>query len=96
MLLKIGDLAREGNSRYFNHSNAPPKFAVDTRWAPTRKLVGGKKNVKARLVAKGYRDPDAKDGLVETFGCVSRRSSRRRVLTRGALKKMEDLAPGAC
>ena len=46
----------------------------------------GVKTVKARPVAKGYQDPDLKDGLVETSGCVSLRSSHLRFIPLAALR----------
>ena len=52
-------------------------------------MVDGKKDVKACLVAKGRQDPDVGDGLVETSGCVSLRSSHLRVISLGALKKLD-------
>ena len=52
------------------------KSVVDARRAPTSKMVDGEKSEKGRLVAQGDQGPNLKDGVVETFGCVSPRSSR--------------------
>ena len=50
-------------------------------------MAEGEKCVKARLAAKGFQDPDLKDGLVETSGCVSLRSSRLQVISLSAIRK---------
>ena len=63
------------------------KKAVGTRWALTWKMVEGVKTVKARTAAKGYRDPDLKDGLVGTSGCVSLRSPHLQVTPLAARRK---------
>ena len=42
--------------------------AVDARCAPTWKMVDSAKNVEARLASEGARDPDLKEGVVETPG----------------------------
>ena len=49
--------------------------------------MDGVKSVKARLAAKGFQDPDLKEGLVETSGCVSLRSPHLRAISLSALKK---------
>ena len=59
---------------------------VGTRWVLTWKVADGVKTVRARLLATGYRGPDLKDGLVETSGCVSLRSSRLQVVSLSALR----------
>ena len=59
---------------------------MGTRWVLTWKMVEGVKTVKARLVATGYQDPDLKNGLVETSGCVSPRSSHLQVVSLAALR----------
>ena len=56
------------------------KQIVQTRWVLTGKMADGQKCVKTRLVATGFQDPDSKDGLVETSGCVSLRSSHLHVM----------------
>ena len=63
------------------------KSVVGTRWVLTWKVVDGVKTVKARLVAKGYQDPDLQEGLVETSGSVSLRSSHLQVISLAALRK---------
>ena len=60
---------------------------VDTRWAPTWKLAAREKDIQASSAAKGYRGPDLREGIVETSGGVSIRSSHLRVISLGALKK---------
>ena len=57
---------------------------VGTRWVLTWTVVDGVITVKARLVANGYQEPDLKDGLVETAGCVSLRSSHLQVVSLAA------------
>ena len=39
--------------------------------APARVMVDDEQDANARVVAKGYRDPDLRDGFVETSGRVS-------------------------
>ena len=63
------------------------KSVVGTRWVLTWKMVEGVKTVKARLVAKGYQDPDLQEGLVETSGSVSLRSSHLQVISLAALRR---------
>ena len=63
------------------------KKAIDSRWALTWKMGNGAKKVKARLVAKGFQDPDLTEGLVDTSGCVSLRSSHLQVISLSALQK---------
>ena len=46
----------------------PSKSVVDTRWALTRRMVDGEKDVKARLVAKSYQEPDPMVGSADTCG----------------------------
>ena len=60
-------------------------FVVDTRWAFVWRMVDGEEDAKARLVAKGFQDPDLEGGSVGTSGCVSLRSSHRRVISLGTL-----------
>ena len=52
-------------------------------------MAYGKKCVKARLVAKGFQDPDLKEGLVDTSGCVSLRSSHLQLVSLSAIRKWE-------
>ena len=63
------------------------KAVIDSRWVLTWKMVDGIKKVKARLVAKGFQDPDLTEGLVDTSGCVSLRSSHLQVVSLSALNK---------
>ena len=63
------------------------KKIIDSRWVLTWKMVDGVKKVKARLVAKGFQDPDLTEGLVDTSGCVSLRSSHLQVISLSALQK---------
>ena len=49
--------------------------------------MDGIKKVEARLVAKGFQDPDLTEGLVDTSGCVSLRSSHLQVASLSALNK---------
>ena len=51
------------------------KQIVQTRW------------VEARLAAKGHQDPDLREGLVDTSGCVSLRSPHLQVISLSAIKK---------
>ena len=67
-------------------SSSLSKDTVDTRWVLTWKLVDGQETVKARLVAKGLQDPDLQEGLVDTSGCVSLRSSHLQVISLSAIK----------
>ena len=67
--------------------NAISKKVIDSRWVLTWKIADGAKKVKARLVAKGFQDPDLTEGLVDTSGCVSLRSSHLQVASLSALKK---------
>ena len=60
---------------------------VQTRWVLTRKMVGGKKCVRARLVAESFQDPELKEGLVDTSGCVSLRSSHLREVSLSAIQR---------
>ena len=50
-------------------------------------MVGGIKKVKARLVAEGFQDLDLTEGLVDSSGCVSLRSSHLQVVSLSALNK---------
>ena len=59
---------------------------VDTRCVLSWETAERKKCVKARLVAKGFQDPDSKNGLVETSGCVSLRSSHLQVIPLSATR----------
>ena len=92
------DLVNEGEKReleawgkldvFSPHSAcAVQKQLVQTRWVLTWKIVEGKKRVTARLVAKGFQDPDLKDGLVETSGCVGLRSSHLQVISPSAIRQ---------
>ena len=40
----------------------------------------------ARLVATGYQGPDLQDGIVDTSGCVSLRSTYLQVISLSAIK----------
>ena len=57
------------------------KQIARTRWVSTWRMVDGRKSVKARLAAKGYEDPDIREGIVDTSGCVSIRSPHLRVIS---------------
>ena len=74
---KTKDLDAWGKFKIFTLvcSSSLPKSSVDSRWVLTWKMVDGVKSAKARLVAKGFQDPDLQEGLVDTSGCVSLRSS---------------------
>ena len=63
------------------------KTVIDSRWVSTWKMVDGIKKAKARLVAKRFQDPDLTEGLVDTSGCVSLRSSHLQVASLSALNK---------
>ena len=63
------------------------KQIIQSRWVLTRTMVEGKKCVKARLVAEGFQDPDQKEGLVDTSGCVSLRSSHLQVVSLSAIRR---------
>ena len=65
------------------------KQIVQTRWVLTWEMAEGKKRVKASLVAKGFQDPDLKDGLVESPGCVSLSSSHLQVISLSAIRPLE-------
>ena len=43
--------------------------------------------MRARIAAKGFQDPDLKEGLVETSGCVSLRSSHLQVVSLSAIRQ---------
>ena len=43
--------------------------------------------MKARLAAKGFQGPDSHEGLVDTSGCVSLRSSHFKVISLSAIRK---------
>ena len=62
------------------------KEVVGTRWVLTWKMVEGVKTVKARLAAKGYQDSDLEEGLVETSGSASLRSSHLQVISLAAIR----------
>ena len=62
------------------------KDVAGARWVLTWKVVDGVKTVKARLAAEGRQDPDLKDGLVETSGCVSMQASHLQVVSLAALR----------
>ena len=91
------ELAREGKRRELEawekfeaflplHECKVQKQMADTRWVLTWEMVEGEICVKARLAAKGFQDPDLKDGLVETSGCVSLRSSHLQVISLSAIR----------
>ena len=92
------DLVREGKPRELaargefgvytprSEDRASKKIA-QIRQALTWKLVGGKQRVKARLVPMGFQDPDLHEGLADTSGCVSLRSSNLQVISLSAVKK---------
>ena len=63
------------------------KKVARTRRVFTWKTVDGKKCVKASLVAKVFQDPGLREGLVDTSGCVSLRSSHFRVISFGAIER---------
>ena len=52
-------------------------------------MANGRKCVKARLVAKGPQDPDSREGLANTSGCVSLRSSHLQVVSLSAVREWE-------
>ena len=91
------ELVREGKRRELEawgkveafsplHACKVQEQLVDTRWVLTWKMAEGEKCAKARLAAEGFQGPDLKDGLVETSGCVSLRSSRLRVISLSAIR----------
>ena len=49
-------------------------------------MADAKKCVKAKLVAKDHEDPDLQEGIVETSGRVSLRSSNLQVISLRAIK----------
>ena len=63
------------------------RTGVQTRSVLTRKMMDGHKGDKARLVAEGYQDPGLREGIVDTPGCVSLRSSHLQVISLRAIKK---------
>ena len=85
---KIKELLAWNTFKVFNPVMATEvnKKVVDTRWVLTWKMVEGKQCIKARLAAKGFQDPDLQEGLVDTSGCVSLRSSHLQVISLSALK----------
>ena len=70
------------------------KSFVDRGWALTRKMEDGEKDGKVRLSAKGYREPDLRDGRVDTSGRVRLRSSTLRDISLGSIIKKGDSVPG--
>ena len=71
------------------HECKVQKQMADTRWVLTWEMVEGEICVEARLAAKGFQDPNLKDGLVETSGCVSLRSSHHQVISLNAIRNWE-------
>ena len=59
---------------------------VDARWVLTWKMVDCRGDAEARSVAEGYQDPDLKEGIVETSGCVSLPSFNFQVISLGVLE----------
>ena len=55
---------------------------VDARWAHTWEKADGEKTAEAQWVAKGYQDQDLRMGNVDIAGCVCRRSSHLRPISR--------------
>ena len=72
-----------------------PKKAAQTRRVLTWEMADGKECVKARLVATGFRDPDLREGIVDTSGCVCPRSSHLQVISISAIKKWKFRRLGA-
>ena len=72
---------------------AAPRAAKDdvanSRWVPTWGIFDGKPAANARLVVKGFPDSDLRQGLAETAGYVSFRSSRLRHISLSAVGKWE-------
>ena len=64
----------------------PAKAAADSRRVLTWNMADGKRDVQARLAANGYQDPDLKEGLEETSGCVSLGPSHLRAVSLSAPK----------
>ena len=62
------------------------KEVAGTRWVLSWKMVEGVETVEARLAAKGYQDPDLKEGLAKTSGCVSLRPSHLQFVSLAALR----------
>ena len=60
------------------------KSAVGNSREPTRKMVIRVKNVKAGVVTNGLQDPDLKEEIVDTSGCVSLRPSHLRATSPSA------------
>ena len=60
---------------------------IQTRWAITWNMADGGKCAKARLVAKGFLDPGLREGLVDTSGCLSLRSSHLQVVSLSATRQ---------
>ena len=58
------------------------KDVVDARWVLPWMEADDVKTGRAPLMAKGYRDPDLRNGNVDTADCVSRRSSHLRLILR--------------
>ena len=64
-----------------------PKAVVDSRRAPTWKLVDGRRVVEARLAPGGYQGPDPKARPLGTPGCVGLWPSHLQVVLKSALRK---------
>ena len=62
---------------------------ADARWALIREVIDGKTKVRARVVNKGPQDPGLHQGLVETAGCVSLRSSDLHLVPVCSMNKWE-------
>ena len=95
---KCARLVREARERelaaWKEFSGHPPvaghtmtKITVGTCRASTWKVMDGKTNVRARLAIKGLQDPDLRQSLAETAGCVRLRPSHLQLRPPGVTKK---------
>ena len=62
------------------------KQIAQTRRVLTWEMAEGEKRVKAQLVAKRSQNPDLKEGLADTSGCLSLRSSHLQVIPLSAIR----------
>ena len=69
------------------------KAIVGARRVSTWEIMQGELAVRARSAAKGFKGPDLQQGLAETAGCVSLRSSHLQLLSLRAMKNGES---GTC
>ena len=76
------------------HECKVQKQMVDTRWVTTWKMVGCKTCAKVCMVATGLQDPGLKDGLVNTSGCFSLRSSHLPVISLSAIRNWKSWSLG--